>query len=84
MITKIISLFIENKRRLLNKQDLDEAMDEVEIVNELNIEQMVNENKCPTKIVSWFRCVGHADLRDNLRIQKPYDFRLRTRSEVQF
>lgn len=39
-------------KSLLNKQDLDDAMDEVEICNEINIEQMVNDNKCPTKIVS--------------------------------
>lgn len=32
--------------------DLDDAMDEVEILNEINIEQLVNDNKCPTKIVS--------------------------------
>lgn len=34
--------------------DLDEAIDELEICSAINIEQLVNENKCPTKIVSIF------------------------------
>lgn len=31
---------------------MENAIEEMDICNEINLEQLVNENKCPTKIVS--------------------------------
>ena len=38
--------------RLANKQDKPEALDEVDICELLNLESVVNSNKCPCRIVS--------------------------------
>ena len=38
--------------RLANKQDKPEALDEVDICELLNLETVVNTNKCPCRIVS--------------------------------
>lgn len=35
---------------LCNKSDLDEAQDEIDIVEALNVEQVVNEARCPTRV----------------------------------
>ncbi|KAF2352338.1 Small GTP-binding protein domain [Trinorchestia longiramus] len=35
---------------LANKQDLEGAMDEMDIVESLNIEETVNKHKCPTRV----------------------------------
>ena len=35
---------------LCNKSDLDEAHDEIQIVDALNVEQMVNDAQCPTRV----------------------------------
>ena len=35
---------------LANKQDVDGALDEIDIVDNLNLEKIVNENKCPTLV----------------------------------
>lgn len=38
--------------RLANKQDSSEAVDEVEICESLNVEEVVNQYKCPCRVVS--------------------------------
>lgn len=38
--------------RLANKQDHQNAMDEVDICDQLGLEDLVNANKCPCRIVS--------------------------------
>lgn len=35
---------------LANKQDLDGALDEIDVVDRLNVERLVNEQKCPTLV----------------------------------
>lgn len=35
---------------LANKQDLEGALDEIDIVERLNLEKIVNEQKCPTLV----------------------------------
>jgi ADP-ribosylation factor-like protein 13B len=35
---------------LANKQDRDEALDELDIVDRLNVEAVVNQYRCPTKV----------------------------------
>ncbi|XP_059088480.1 ADP-ribosylation factor-like protein 13B [Tigriopus californicus] len=35
---------------LCNKSDLDDAQDEIDIVEALNVEQVVNEARCPTRV----------------------------------
>lgn len=37
--------------RLLNKQDLDNVMEEMDICRAIDLEQIVNQNRCPTRIV---------------------------------
>lgn len=36
--------------RLANKQDVEGAMDEIDLVESLKIEQVVNKYKCPTRV----------------------------------
>ena len=38
--------------RLANKQDLHGAMDELDVCQQLNLEEVVNLNKCPCRVVS--------------------------------
>lgn len=35
---------------LANKQDVDGALDEIDVVDHLNLEKLVNEQKCPTLV----------------------------------
>ena len=35
---------------LCNKSDLEEAQDEIHIVDKLNVERLVNDSKCPTRV----------------------------------
>ena len=41
--------------RLANKQDIPHGMDDVEICEKLHLEDVVNSNKCPCKMVRrWY------------------------------
>lgn len=35
---------------LANKQDMEGALDEIDIVERLNVERLVNQQKCPTLV----------------------------------
>ena len=37
---------------LANKQDQEGALDEIDVCDQLNLEDIVNECKCPCKVVS--------------------------------
>lgn len=37
--------------RLINKQDIEGALEDVDLIQELDIETLVNKHECPTKIV---------------------------------
>ena len=39
--------------RLANKQDIPNAMDEVDLCEKLSLEAVVNANKCPCKMVRY-------------------------------
>lgn len=36
--------------RLANKQDKENALDELDIVDQLNVEDVVNRYRCPTRV----------------------------------
>ena len=44
--------FKQHADSLINKQDMEGALDEVDILKNLQIESLVNQYKCPTRIVS--------------------------------
>ena len=37
--------------RLANKQDVDGALDELDICDRLRLEELVNQHKCPCRVV---------------------------------
>ena len=47
MKTNMIFIF-----SLANKHDVDSALDEVDVCEQLDLEEMVNESKCPCRVVS--------------------------------
>ena len=42
--------------RLANKQDVQGALDEIDICEHLDLEETVNMNKCPCRVVSLLFC----------------------------
>jgi len=38
--------------RMANKQDLDGALDEMEIYKDLDLKNLINRYQCPTKMVT--------------------------------
>nr|CAI5832533.1 unnamed protein product [Callosobruchus analis] len=62
---------------LANKQDYENALDEVDIIENLQIEQLVNERRCPTLVQS---CSANEQDSDRLDfgIKKGYDWLLCT------
>lgn len=37
-------------RRLANKQDKENALDEIDVVEQLDVEHVVNKYRCPTRV----------------------------------
>lgn len=44
--------------RLINKQDIEGALEDFELLKELELEALVNKHECPTKIVSVSACAN--------------------------
>lgn len=53
---------------LANKQDVDGALDEIDVVERLNLEAIVNEQKCPTLVET---CCAVPPPRDS-KLRKAY------------
>ena len=45
--------------RLINKQDIEGALEDVHMMNELDIETLANKYESITKIVSWLCIIIH-------------------------
>ncbi|RWS26318.1 ADP-ribosylation factor-like protein 13B [Leptotrombidium deliense] len=61
---------------LINKQDVIDSIDEVELCSQLDLESVVNEYKCPTKIESCSAVYAGFKLKKDENISKAYKWLL--------